>query len=135
MLYEWLRDYQELCNEIDYLEYKLQREKRELKRWVQGDLSKLKLKEKSIASGLEDTIADLKYELAHKMNDRYDAEKLISMFDGLDNQILFKKYVEGKKLIDIADELHFTPDYIYKKHAEIMKQIKFAKNLYFSWSE
>lgn len=135
MLYEWLRDYQELCNEIDYLEYKLQREKRELKRWVQGDLKDLKLKKKSIASGLENKIAGLEYELAHKMNDRYDAEKLISMFEGLDNQILYKKYVEGKKLIDIADELYFTPDYIYKKHAEIMKQIKFAKNLYFSWSK
>nr|WP_040981057.1 hypothetical protein [Oceanobacillus jeddahense] len=129
-MYEWLRDYQELNNEIDWLEYKLQREKRELKRWVQGDLSDLKLKEKSISAGLEDRIKIIEWELAHKINDRYDAEELISMFAGLDNQILYKKYVEGKKLIDIADDLEKSPNYIYNKHAEIMKRIDFAHQLY-----
>ncbi|GGN59402.1 MULTISPECIES: hypothetical protein [Oceanobacillus] len=131
-MYEWLLDYQKLTNEIDYLEYQLDREKRELKRWTSGDLSKVKLNEHSIASGLEERIAALEYELAHKMNDLFNAKKLISMFDGLDNKILYHKYVEGKKLINIADELDLSPNYIYSKHAEIMKIIKFAHNLTFS---
>lgn len=129
MLYEWLRDYQELNNEIDYLEYRLDREKRELKRWVEGDLSKLKLNDNSISAGLEDRIADLEYELAHKINDRYDAENLIRMFDGLDNQILYYKYVEGMTLEVIAEELNYSYGYTKNKHAQIMKMIKFAEKV------
>ncbi len=128
-MYEWLKDYQELNNQIDYLEYKLQREKRELKRWVQGDLSKLKLNDRSISAGLENIIADLEYELAHKLNDRYDAEKLIALFEGLDNQILYYKYVKGMTLEMISDELNYNYNYIKNKHAQIMKMIKFAEKV------
>ncbi|WP_152658282.1 hypothetical protein [Oceanobacillus sp. CFH 90083] len=126
-MYEWLKDYQNLSNEIDYLEYRLQREKRELRRWVQGDLYGLKLKEKSIASGLEEKIAEIEYELACKMNDQYDAENLIRMFDGLDNKILFKKYVEGKSLEVAAVELNYSASHIRKIHADIVKRIKFIE--------
>ncbi|NMA74438.1 MAG: hypothetical protein GX963_09835, partial [Bacteroidales bacterium] len=83
-LYEWLLDYQNLSNKIEYLEYQLDRNKRELKRWVEGDLQNVSLNEKSIASRLEEVIFDIEHELAHKMNDLYDAEKLISKFEGLE---------------------------------------------------
>lgn len=126
MLYEWLLDYQKLSNEIDYLEYKLEREKRELKRWSSGDLYNVKLNEKSIASGLEDTIFNIEYELAHKMNELLNAERLIKTFRGLENKILYGKYVEGKTLVTIADDLNKSPNYIYNKHAEIMRMIDFA---------
>lgn len=127
MLYEWLKDYQQLEQDIDYIEYKLDKEKRELKRWsAGGDLGGQILNEKSIASGLEDRIELMEHELANKLNDLYDARKLISRFKGLENQILYSKYVEGKKLITIAGELDFSPNYIYNKHAEIIKRIDFA---------
>lgn len=125
-MFEWLLDYQELTNEIDYLEYQIDREKRELKRWTSGDLSKVKLNEHSIASGLEEKIFSLEYELAHKINDLYNATKLIGTFKGLENQILYYKYVQGKTLNDVAIELGYTPGHIYNKHAEIMKRIDFA---------
>ncbi|MDO6448102.1 hypothetical protein [Oceanobacillus profundus] len=125
-MYEWLLDYQKLSNEIDYLEYKLEREKRELKRWSSGDLYNVKLNENSIASGLEDTIFNIEYELAHKMNELLNAERLIKTFKGLENQILFYKYVKGKTLNDVAIELGYSPGHIYNKHAEIMKRIDFA---------
>jgi len=128
-LFEWLLDYQELINKIDYLEYKLDREKRELKRWTYGDLQNVRLTEGSIAAGLEDRIFAMEYELAHLINDLCDVEKLISKFDGLENKILCGKYVEGKTLITIADELCLSPNYIYNKHAEIMKRIDFAHKL------
>lgn len=126
MLYEWLLDYRKLSDEIDYLDYQLDREKRELKRWTSGDLMNVKLHEQSIASGLEDRIEAMEIELAHKINDLHDAKKLISTFKGLENQILYYRYVEGKTLINIADELGFSPNYIYNKHAEIMKRLDFA---------
>ncbi len=126
-MYEWLQDYKNLTNEIDYLEYQLQREKRELRRWVQGDLYELKLNEKSIASGLEGKIAEIEYELAFKMNDQFEAKRIIQLFDGIDNQILFKKYVEGKSLEVAATELNYSTSHIRKLHADIVKRIKFIE--------
>lgn len=128
-MYEWLLDYQKLKQEIEYLEYKLEREKRELRRWVHGDLQDVKLHQDSISAKIEERIAALEYELAHKMNDLYDAEKLISKFKGLENKILYFKYVEGLLLEEIAEKLNYSPSYIYKKHAEIMRMIKFADSL------
>lgn len=97
-----------------------------MKRWSSGDLYNVKLNENSIASGLEDTIFNIEYELAHKMNELLNAERLIKTFKGLENQILFYKYVKGKTLNDVAIELGYSPGHIYNKHAEIMKRIDFA---------
>ena len=129
MLYEWLRDYQKLEEEIDYLEYKLEREKKELRRWEVGDLCNVKLQEKSIASNLENVIYTIEWQLAQKMNDQHDARKLIKRFKGLDNRILYGKYVEGKTLSDIALELSYSYNYVKSKHAEAMRIIKFADKL------
>lgn len=125
-MYEWLKDYQRLEEDIIYLEFELNRYKRELKRWVYGDLQDVKLTDKSIASNLENKIAFIEYELAHKMNDLYDAKRLISTFKGLENQIIYKKYVEGKTLVEVAGELDYTPGHIYNKHSEIIKRIDYA---------
>lgn len=129
ILYKWLLDYQNLSNEIEYLEYQLDRNKRELKRWVEGDLQNVRLNEKSIASRLEEVIFDIEHELAHKMNDLYDAEKLISKFEGLENKILYYKYVKGMTLAEVADTLGYSSQYIYNKHAELIKRIDFANQL------
>lgn len=128
-MYDWLLDYQKLKEEIEYLEYKIEREKRELKRWVYGDLQDVKLQEDSIASGLEERIEVYEKELQRKKDDLEKAKKLISTFKGLDNQILYKKYVEGKTLVEIAKELNYSEQYIYNKHAQIMKMINFANRL------
>jgi|SRR5690625_4331917 len=131
MLYEWLLNYQKLENEIEYLEFELSRNKKELKRWVYGDLQGVKLNENSIATNLEERIFALEYEIAHKMNDLYDAKKLISRFKGLENKILYYKYVEGMTLTEVADTLGYSEGHIYNKHAELIKRIDFAlqKNL------
>ncbi|MFC4387505.1 hypothetical protein ACFOZ1_06720 [Gracilibacillus marinus] len=125
-MYEWLKDYQKIEEEIIYLEFELERYKKELSRWIQGDLQDVKINEKSKAAHLEEKIKIVEHELAHKMNDLYDAKKLISRFKGLDNKILYLKYVEGKTLTLIAYELGYTPGHIYNKHAQIMKTIDFA---------
>lgn len=128
-MFEWLLDYQKLDNEIDYLEYQLQREKRELKRWTSGDLQNVRLNEKSIASGLEERIFAMEYELAHKMNDLFDAKKLISKFKGIENEILYYRYMKGLSLNEVAIELGYTPGHIYNKHAEVMRKINFAHKI------
>lgn len=125
-MYEWLKDYQQLEQKIDYLEYQLDREKNELARWSGGDLGGRIMHENSKSSSLEERIEKMEIELAHMINSLLEAKKLISTFKGLDNQILYGKYVEGKTLIDVACDLDKSPNYIYNKHAQIMKMINFA---------
>lgn len=126
-VYEWLKDYQQIEDEITYLESELIRSKKELKRWVHGDLAKYKLTALSDGAQLEERIAAIEYGLAHKMNDLYDKNKIIRAFKGLENNILYKKYVEGKTLDRIAIEMEYSPSYIKKRHAGIMRTIKVIK--------
>lgn len=42
-MFEWLKDYKKLEEEIAYLEYNLDKSKAELKRWISGDLQNVRL--------------------------------------------------------------------------------------------
>lgn len=128
-MFNWLKIYQELEGEIAYIEFDLQRSKRELKRWVSGDLQEVRLTAESEGAKVEERITAIEYELAHKMNDLYGLKQIIGKFKGLDHQILKMKYVEGMTLEQIAYDLDYSPYYIKRKHAEIRKVIKFAEVL------
>ncbi|WP_432352674.1 hypothetical protein [Sporosarcina sp. A2] len=128
-MFEWLKDYRRLEDEISLIEFNLDRSERELKRWVSGDLVGVRLNSDSDGANLEETIESIQYELANKMNDLHDVQKLIATFRGLENQILYGKYVEGKTLLDVAFHLDKSPNYIYNKHAQIMRMIDYAHNL------
>lgn len=125
-MYEWLKDYRKLEDEIAYLEFNLERSENELKRWTSGDLFGIKLTAESNGAKLEESIEAIKVELAHKQNDLAKLVNLIGTFRGLENNILYKKYVEGKTLVSIADELDKSPNYIYNKHAQMMRMIDYA---------
>ena len=126
---DWLKDYRNLEDRICYLENNLLRSKRELKRWVHGDLRGVRLTEESEGAKLEDRIAAIEYELAHTMNDMYELKILISKFEGLDNKIIQKKYIDGMTWEQIAYDLDYSPYYIKRKHAEIRKVLKFVDGL------
>ncbi|MFD2705472.1 DUF1492 domain-containing protein [Salibacterium lacus] len=128
-MYDWLLDYQTLQNDIDYQEYKLERCETELKRWVEGDLVNVKLHRDSIASNLEERIEAHKEEIAHKKEQRDKLLRLVDTFKGLDHKILRLKYVDGMTLESIAAHLHYSESYIYKKHAEMKRMLKFADEL------
>lgn len=128
-MYEWLKEYIKLREEIAYLELKIDQNQTELKRWVEGDLSKVKLEADSIASGLEDKIEMQLKLLGEKKKQRDELIALVEKFEGLDNQILRMKWFEGKTLEQIAEELKYSYGYIKRKHADIMKMIKFADSL------
>lgn len=127
--YQWLLNYQELENEVVSLEYELSRYKRELERWMSGDLFKVKLHSDSKGAKVEEFIADLEWDLAHKINELFEAEKMIKKLKGLNHQILYQKHIKGKTLIEIADELGKSPNYIYNKHAELMRMLKFKYDI------
>lgn len=125
-MFEWLKDYKVLEDEISYIEFNLDRSGRELKRWEGGDLWNVKLHPESIASNLEESIERIEYELAHKMNDLIDMKDMISTFGGLEHKILYLKYIEGMTLEKVAEELKYSAQYIYNKHAEIKRMIDYA---------
>ncbi|MEK5081161.1 hypothetical protein MKX73_19740 [Solibacillus sp. FSL W7-1436] len=125
--FQWLKDYQELEQGIAYLEMNLERSRNELERWVNGDLAKYKLTAESDGAKLEERIAAIEYELAHKVNDLQDMKNLISSFGGLENQIIYKKYIEGMTLEKIAEDLNYSAQYIYNKHSQIKRMVSFAE--------
>ncbi|MDM5250040.1 hypothetical protein [Lysinibacillus sp. G4S2] len=128
-MYEWLRDYQQIEDEIVYLEYSLERSQRELKRWISGDLAGVKLTAESDGAKLEERIERIERELQIKLTEQKSFMELISKFSGLNHKILKLKYVDGMTLEEIAEDLNYSASYIYKKHAEIAKMIKFAHEI------
>ena len=129
VLYEWLKDYQRLEEEISYLEFKLDDTKRELKRWVEGDLQNVKLQHDSLGAKVEENIEKIETELKEKKEQREKLIELVKKFKGLENKILVMKYIEGMKLEAIAEKLNYSASHIYKKHTEIIKRIKFADEM------
>lgn len=128
-MYEWLRDYQRIEDDIAHLEFNLEQSTKELKRWVDGDLKDVKLTADSNGAKLEERIDRIQKELKIKQNERENFIKLISKFKGLDNQLLRLKYIDGMTLEEIAIELNYSASYISKKHADIVKMIKFAHEI------
>ncbi|HEF5706432.1 hypothetical protein GH844_13705 [Bacillus thuringiensis] len=126
-MFNWLRDYQKLEEDIAYLEYNLDKTKAELRRWISGDLREVRLTAESEGAKVENRIEAIEYELAYKMNDMYKLEKLISKFRGLENQILKLKYVDGMTLEEIAEAVNYSSSHIKKKHAELVRLIKFVE--------
>ncbi|SFI26980.1 MULTISPECIES: DUF1492 domain-containing protein [unclassified Bacillus (in: firmicutes)] len=123
-MFNWLKDYQKLEEEIAYLEYNLDKTKAELKRWISGDLQDVRLTADSDGAKVEGHLEAIEYELAHKMNEMYDLKHLINKFTGLDHRILRMKYIDGMTLEQISYDLHYSSGYIRRKHAEIRKIVK-----------
>lgn len=128
-LYEWLKDYQRLEEEIEYLEFNLEKTQLELKRWINGDLRGVRLTADSNGAKVEEHIQRIRKEIDFKKAQRVRLINLISKFKGLENQILKKKYIDGMTLEEIAENMNYSSSYIYKKHAEIIRRIKFADEL------
>ncbi|KLA12527.1 hypothetical protein B4087_4999 [Bacillus cereus] len=125
-MFNWLKVYQELEQDISYLDYNLDKTKAELKRWVSGDLREVCLTAESEGAKVEERIEAIEYELAHKMNDMYKLKKLINTFKGLEHRIAYLKYVEGMTLEKVAEELNYSPQYIYNKHAEMRGKVEYS---------
>ncbi|PGE86635.1 hypothetical protein COM55_07700 [Bacillus pseudomycoides] len=128
-MFGWLKDYQKLEEDIAYLEYNLEQTEAELKRWISGDLQDVRLTQDSQGAKVEEVIERIKKELVVKQEQMRNLIYLVSKFKGLENQILKKKYMDGMTLEEIAENMNYSSSYIYKKHAEIIKRIKFAEEL------
>ncbi|MGG4462620.1 hypothetical protein ABEO79_00175 [Micromonospora provocatoris] len=126
-MYEWLKDYQRLEDEIAYLEFNLEQTERELKRWINGDLADIKLQASSDGAKVEERIERIKKEIKIKKDQQNSIIKLVSTFRGIEHEILKLKYVEGKTLEEIAETSIYSESHIKKKHAELVRTIKFVE--------
>jgi AraC-like DNA-binding protein len=100
--FQWLKDYQELEEQILYIKWNLNKSKLELNRWIYGDLSEIKIEKNSRSSSLENNI-----------------EKMLE-------EIVKLKYVDNMTLEEIAEETGYSPSYIRKKHSDVRNTLKFV---------
>lgn len=102
MRFQWLKDYQELDEQILYLKWNLNKSKLELNRWVNGDLADVRIEKNSRSASLEENIKKIENELRLLNDQKEEMLLLIDSFSGIDNQIIKMKYIDGMKLEDIA---------------------------------
>ncbi|WP_242327764.1 hypothetical protein [Enterococcus avium] len=134
MRFQWLKDYQDLEEQLLYLKWNLNKSKLELQRWTTGDLSKIRIEKNSRSSLLEETIEKTYQEIEVLEEQRKEMLAIIQSFKGIENEIVRLKYIEGLKLEEIVEETGYSDSYVRKKHAEIRSKLQFiddyeARNL------
>ncbi|EPI2200618.1 hypothetical protein ACVTYA_14160 [Enterococcus hirae] len=125
MRFQWLKDYQELDEQILYLKWNLNKSKLELNRWVNGDLADVRIEKNSRSSMLEENIQKIENEIEILEEQRKEMLAIINSFKGIDNEIIRKKYIEGCSLELIAEEIGYSASYVRQRHAEIRKTLSF----------
>ena len=126
MRFQWLKNYQDLEEQILFMKWNLNKSKLELERWVSGDLANVRLEKNSRAASLEENIQIIEKEINRLEEQLNEMTLLIKSFKGLDNQIMYLKYVEGMTLEKIAENLNYSTSSIQKKHTESRKAIDFV---------
>ncbi|MBA0963056.1 MULTISPECIES: hypothetical protein [Enterococcus] len=125
MRFQWLKDYQELDEQILYLKWNLNKSKLELNRWVYGDLADVRIEKNSRSAYLEENIQKIENEIEILEEQRQEMLAIINSFKGIDNEIIRKKYVEGCSLEIIAEEIGYSASYVRQRHADIRKTLNF----------
>lgn len=125
MRFQWLKDYQELDDQILYLKWNLNKSKLELNRWVNGDLADVRIEKNSRSASLEENIQKIENEIEILEEQRQEMLAIINSFKGIDNEIIRKKYVEGCSLEIIAEEIGYSASYVRQRHADIRKTLNF----------
>lgn len=135
-IYEWVTTLMAIDQELYELQLALNLNEKELHRWQNysnndGDLAKHQtfltaLQKQARLKEVIESLATREEELKKQRQDIIDT---IEKFQGLDQRILKMKYVEGLTLESVAEETGYTYQYIRSRHADIMKMIRFSKNV------
>jgi DNA-directed RNA polymerase specialized sigma subunit len=122
--FEWLQDYLDLDEEARYTEWRIRKSEAEVERWTSGDLSRMHASGKgSRPSRAGDDLDGLYAGLKQCREEQKELLQLIDTFEGLDNQILKLKYVEGMTLEQIAVKLNYAYITIARHHAELRRRL------------
>lgn len=124
--FQWLKNYQDLEEQILFMKWNLNKSRLELDRWVNGDLANVRLEKNSRSSSLEENIRIIENELELLKKEKTELMELINSFSGADVQIVKLKYIDDMDVYDIADETGYSVSYIRKRHTEIRKTLSFV---------
>lgn len=124
--FQWLKNYQDLEEQILFMKWNLNKSRLELDRWVNGDLANVRLEKNSRSSSLEENIRIIENELELLEKEKIELMELIDSFSGADNQIVKLKYIDDMDVYDIADETGYSVSYVRKRHTEIRKTLSFV---------
>lgn len=126
MRFQWLKNYQDLEEQILFMKWNLNKSRLELDRWVNGDLANVRLEKNSRSSSLEENIRIIENELELLEKEKIELMELIDSFSGADNQIVKLKYIDDMDVYDMADTTGYSVSYIRKRHTEIRKTLSFV---------
>lgn len=126
MRFQWLKNYQDLEEQILFMKWNLNKSRLELDRWVNGDLANVRLEKNSRSSSLEENIRIIENELELLEKEKTELMELINSFSGADVQIVKLRYIDDMDVYDIADETGYSVSYIRKRHTEIRKTLSFV---------
>jgi DNA-directed RNA polymerase specialized sigma subunit len=129
-LLETFVHYNDLCLEIEILQEQISLTEKEIKYWYSagsiplgsygafkyGANTALNQSEKKIRS-----LSKLKARLKELEESKERIDLRIKKFKGIQYQVAYKRYAEGKQLNEIADELNLSYEHIRRIHAKIKK--------------
>ncbi|WP_244945726.1 hypothetical protein [Marinilactibacillus psychrotolerans] len=81
----------------------------------------------SDGSKLEKVIEELEEQLTEQEQLKESLVLVVDTFKGIEHKILKLKYIEGKSLESISEELSYSPGYIRQKHAELRRRLEFLE--------
>lgn len=120
MIYKNL--YQELCEEIDTLEWRIEELEKEYKFWWSNcfgagkaplDICLNRMKE------ICDLVDMYSQALSQKIRSKREFEQRLSKLEGVEGKVMYKRMVEGKSLQEIAHELNYSLDWIKKVSSRV----------------
>lgn len=114
--------YQELILDIEVLKELIDVYESEKASWWGGKLGKIVSLDQAAerVDNINDKLDILHEELNKKMFAKERIEGNLRKFKNIEHKVFYMRYIEGKKLQQIADELNFTHQYI----KEISQRIK-----------
>ena len=115
--------------EIEILEDELKNTEREIEQWWVGGrlFATVRLDQAAErVQKLKDKQIVLSEELQHKTISKEKFEERLSQMDGIAYKVFFGRYVEGKLLTEIADDLGYSYQYIKKisQHLKLKELVK-----------
>lgn len=123
--FDWLQDYLNIEEDIRYLKWKIMKLKAEEERWACGDLANVHLESGSNGSHVLDRLNEYQAQLKTLLDEQKQLIEIVDSFHGYENDILRKKYIEGKTLEEVADELGYSYETVRAKHAEIHRRLDY----------
>lgn len=125
----WHRIYQEVCNEIEFLRYRIVDLEREYMFWYRvcfsggrKPIAPLDSCLKRMKKICEDTI-DYATLLDMKENTKRLMDKQLEGLDHMEYRVIYLSMFEGKKLKQVAEEMHQSEIWIKKLSARAQKKL------------